>query len=226
MRDRPKGNLTENLAGNLAENRVENLAVFGGTFDPVHFGHLALVEAARKQFDLDVVVWVPTFRPPHKGDRVVASFDRRLDMVSIAIEPIAEFVVSDVESERSRTSFAVDTLRALQQRYLAERWYWIVGSDTARFLPRWVGIETLVARCEWIVAPRDSSAAWQTTEAVARQLQQRQLTWRWYGLNWEPLPISSSQVRRACRVGDSIEKLVPSAVADYLKKFRLYDSSL
>lgn len=224
--DRPEENLAENLAGNLTENRIENLAVFGGTFDPVHFGHLALVDAARKQFDLEVVVWVPTFRPPHKGDRVVASFERRLEMVSIAIEPISEFVVSAVESEQSGISFAIDTLRALQQRYRAERWYWIIGSDAVRWLPRWVGIEALVERCEWIVAPRRSEPGWQTAENVARQLQRRGLIWRWHGLAWETVPIASSDVRRACQLGRSIEAWVPGAVADYLKKFRLYDGSL
>ncbi|MGC9503439.1 nicotinate (nicotinamide) nucleotide adenylyltransferase [Baaleninema sp.] len=213
------------MAGNLAGSHFGKLAVFGGTFDPVHCGHLALVEAARQQFDLEAVVWVPTYRPPHKGDRVVAPFWRRLEMVEIAIGPRSEFRVSAVEGERSGPSFAIDTLEALQQRYRAERWYWIVGSDAVQFLPRWVGIEILVRRCEWIVAPRAPDAGAERAEAVARQLQQRQLNWRWHPLDWTPLPISSSDVRRACRRGKTLEDSVPSSVADYLKKFRLYEDS-
>ncbi len=154
-------------------------------------------------------------------------------MVQRAIAPYPQFRLSTIDLERSGPSYAIYTLRDLDQQYPGSRWYWILGMDAFRRLPQWYGSAELVARCTWLVAPRPEPP---TPETVPQHspdiepLQQmaiapsfpRGTTATWQLLQMPPLHISSSLVRQCCRDRQPIDALVPPAVKAYLLAQQLY----
>ncbi len=132
---------------------MPNIAIFGGTFNPVHWGHLLIAETAFDQFKLDQVLWVPTFRPPHKNQALVA-YPHRREMVRRAIADHPGFTLSANDGQPQGTSYAIATLKALQVHYPGARWYWILGNDAFQSLPRWQASQELATHCTWLVAPR------------------------------------------------------------------------
>jgi nicotinate-nucleotide adenylyltransferase len=132
---------------------MRNVAVFGGSFNPVHWGHLLIAATAVDQFELDQVIWVPTYRSPHKGESL-ERFGHRLEMVRRAIADHPAFTASDIDAHRQGVSYAIATLTDLQPLYPNSNWFWIIGIDAFQTLPRWHKSEALAAQCTWLVAPR------------------------------------------------------------------------
>ncbi|GAB4365422.1 MAG: hypothetical protein Kow00121_01910 [Elainellaceae cyanobacterium] len=137
---------------------MQSLAILGGTFNPVHWGHLWIAETALRQFTLDRVIWVPTYNPPYKSATKLLGFQHRVQMVQRAIANYPQFVLSTVEAQQP-TSYAVQTLQALQTHYSSGHWSWIIGLDALQTLPRWYHHQELIKQCKWLVAPRSSSQA-------------------------------------------------------------------
>ena len=108
---------------------MRSIAIFGGTFDPVHWGHLILAETALHQVPLEYVIWVPSLNPPHKQP---TSFEHRVEMLQLAIKDNPSFTISSVEVNRSGTSYAIDTLLELSTFYPNTHWYWILGLDACK----------------------------------------------------------------------------------------------
>jgi nicotinate-nucleotide adenylyltransferase len=133
------------------------IAIFGGAFDPVHYGHLLLAETALQQCGLDRVVWVPACAPPHKSQQLLA-FQHRLEMVRRAIADHPAFTVSDIEATQTGVSYAIATFHALQIKEPAAQWFWIIGIDAFEMLPRWYRSAELIPQCTWLVAPRGQKA--------------------------------------------------------------------
>ncbi|MGL5065335.1 MAG: nicotinate (nicotinamide) nucleotide adenylyltransferase, partial [Microcoleus sp.] len=131
------------------------IAIFGGTFDPVHWGHLLVAEVAVSQFQLDRVIWLPDRVPVHKSRLDLASFHSRREMVALAIARRRDFVLAPLEANAG-TSFAIDTLLYLQNLYPDDRLYWIVGIDAFQTLPKWHRCGEIGGLCGWLVAPRPS----------------------------------------------------------------------
>lgn len=197
-------------------------AIFGGTFDPVHRGHETLARAACEQFHLADVIWVASVRPPHKARRQLGDRHHRQALVEQAIADTPHFSTPAPESECFHSPFARDTLRVLQRERPGDRWYWLLGADALRSLPRWVGADELVRRCEWIVAPRpplDLDRLWQD---LSQHFARRGVRWRGHRLAVTPPAISSTDVRRALRRGDLPQHWLSPAVADYLRRHPLY----
>ncbi|WP_219904755.1 nicotinate (nicotinamide) nucleotide adenylyltransferase [Stenomitos frigidus] len=134
---------------------MPKIAIFGGTFDPIHWGHLLIAETAFDQFQLDRVIWVPTFRPSYKAHPLLA-FEQRMEMVRRAIADHPAFTVSAIDEQQAGTSYAIATFNALQALEPNTVWYWIVGNDAFQSLPKWRGSQSLIAQCIWLVAPRGS----------------------------------------------------------------------
>ncbi len=212
-----------------------NVAIFGGAFNPVHWGHLLIAETAFDQFNLDHVIWVPTFQPPHKTPSILA-YEHRFEMVQRAIADHPAFTVSAVDQQRTGPSYAIDTLRALQVLHLNTRWHWIIGHDAFVSLPQWRASQELGAQCIWLVAPRPEAGP--GSEAIGRpgdsDLQPGQSTrfalphalrLRWHWLDMPSVGISSSLVRQRCLAGRSIRYLVPPAVHSYIAGQNLYQMS-
>lgn len=224
------------------------IAIFGGTFNPVHWGHLLIAETAIDQFQLDRVIWVPTFRSPHKT-RSLLAFDHRLEMVRRAIADQPAFSVSAIEGQRQGISYAIATLNTLQALEPKAYWYWIIGSDAFQSLPKWYASESLMAQCTWLVAPRidlndidqpqghdtvqDSPAGQNAKLSLTSQqaslllppsqLQSSQL--QWHPLQLPLIDLSSTLIRHRCREGRSIRYLVPEPVRCYIVEQMLYQIS-
>ena len=211
----------------------QSLGILGGTFNPPHYGHLRLASTALQQGALDAVIWVPNRDPPHRSKTNLHLTEHRLVMVQRAIAPFPQFRLSTVDLERSGPSYAIYTLRDLDQQYPGSRWYWILGIDAFRRLPHWYGSAELVARCTWLVAPRPEPPLPETVtqhSPVIEQFQQAAIappfpggvSVTWQLLQMPPLNISSSLVRQHCRDHQPIDDLVPPAIKDYLLTQRLY----
>src|SRR5437879_4932633 len=113
------------------------LGVFGGTFDPVHLGHLIMAEQCREQGKLDQVLFIPAARPPHKQDTALTSYAQRVEMLALAISGQPAFHVDELEKDRPGPSFTVDTLSQLRERNKEAELFLLIGSDTLHDLPQW-----------------------------------------------------------------------------------------
>ncbi|AFY51007.1 nicotinate/nicotinamide nucleotide adenylyltransferase [Nostoc sp. PCC 7524] len=203
---------------------MQQLAIFGGTFDPIHWGHLLIAETALHQVPIEKVIWMPSFYPPHK---TAALFEHRVAMLQIATRENPAFTVSQIETKRSGNSYAIDTLIELSACYPNTHWYWIVGLDTFQTLPRWYRGEELAQMCDWLIAPRllggeNITQSELICKQVRQQLQKQSVTIHWQLLDTPLVGVSSSLIRKLCRDGKSIRYLVPEEVRSYMKFHELY----
>lgn len=213
------------------------LGIFGGTFNPVHLGHLVLAESFREQLALDLVLFVPAGVPPHKGPREIASPLHRYAMVSLAVAGHPGFAVSDVELRRPGPSYSVETLETLAGEWPGARLFFLMGSDTFLDLGSWRTPERLIAWATLAVGLRAGEAfepEGAATRAVLARLGRRGWT-RVPSTAGEAvapgevalvdtlsLPVSAREIRRRLGAGESVRFLVPLAVADYVAQHRLY----
>lgn len=205
---------------------MQQLAIFGGTFDPIHCGHLLVAERALHQVSLEKVIWVPSLNPPHKQ---AALFEHRLGMLELAIEDNPAFTVSLVEANLSGTSYAINTLIDLSASYPNTHWYWIVGLDTFQTLPRWYRGHELAQMCDWLIAPRLLGGETITQsklicKQVEQQLREQLITIHWQLLDIPLVGVSSSLIRKFCRERQSIRYLLPESVRSYITNNNLYSN--
>ncbi|MEH2068863.1 MAG: nicotinate (nicotinamide) nucleotide adenylyltransferase [Nostoc sp.] len=205
---------------------MQQLAIFGGTFNPIHWGHLLVAETALHQVSLEKVIWVPSLNPPHKE---AALFEHRLEMLQLAIKDNPAFTVSLVEGKRFGTSYGIDTLIDLSACYPNTHWYWIVGLDTFQTLPYWYRGHELAQMCNWLIAPRLLGGETITQselicKQVEEQINEHTFTIDWQLMNIPLVGISSSLIRKFCCQGQSIRYLVPESVRSYIANNNLYSS--
>jgi len=197
------------------------VAIFGGTFDPVHWGHLLMAETALSQFGLDKVIWIPARCPPHKSQSCWLDFEHRWELVRLAICDRSAFAIGPKSCQPIGYSYAIDTLEDLQSLYPHTHWYWIIGLDAFQTLPRWHRRQELVPACEWLVAPRPDAFGISSVDSlcqqVAQKLESQSIAIRWQALPMPSVGISSSLIRQYYRQGRSIRYLVPEAVRTYLQ---------
>lgn len=200
---------------------MRKMGISGGTFDPVHWGHLLIAESALCQGDLEQVIWVPNPQPHYK---LAALFEHRLEMVQRAIADHPAFSISPVAANPSTPYYAIQTLIDLQTIYPNTDWYWILGLDAFQNLPRWYRRQELAAACEWLVAPRwgDGGESFFSCEQVARQLADEGISIDWQILQMPILGISASLIRQYCHNCRSIRYLVPEPVRIYISTQNLY----
>ncbi|MCT7970572.1 nicotinate (nicotinamide) nucleotide adenylyltransferase [Laspinema olomoucense] len=142
----------------MQPQRIKKRAILGGTFDPIHCGHLGIAYAALEQAGLNQIIWVTDRhkRDPRQQSRV--EFEHRQEMVSLAIAPEPAFCLGPASPEDPEAGYAIVTWQSLQQRYPNSQWYWIIGADAFSTLPKWYRASELVEACEWLVAPRSPSS--------------------------------------------------------------------
>lgn len=201
------------------ESLPQRIAIFGGTFNPIHWGHLLIAETALDQMNLDQVLWVPSRLPPHKASSTLAAFHHRICLIQQAIADHHAFQLSTIEVNRTGPAYAIDTFTDLQTLYSESQWYWIVGEDTFQSLPRWYRSQDLMGACEWLVAPRQFSDPRHSNTITDPS---PQLQYRWQRLQMPYLEISSSLIRQYCREQRSIRYLVPEPVRQYIQAQKLY----
>jgi nicotinate-nucleotide adenylyltransferase len=198
-----------------------SLGVLGGTFDPIHHGHLVIAEEAREALGLELVLLIPASMPPHKPGRPVTPARHRLAMVELAIAGNPAFEVSRIELERGGRSYSVDTLLALRDLRgpaAGDPWF-ILSSEALAELPTWREPDRILELCRLAVVPRAGfeplDTGWVTANYPGREDRVRFLP-------GPLLPISGSVVRRRAAAGRSVRYLVPDAVARYIADQRLY----
>jgi nicotinate-nucleotide adenylyltransferase len=191
--------------------------VVGGTFDPVHNGHLAAAEAAIECADLDQVVFVPTGTPPHRPP-TVASAEQRLEMTRLAIAEDSRFAVSDIEVNRSGPSYTVDTLLALRNANPHAELFLVLGWDAAALFRSWYRPDEVIALAPIVVVTRPGRKPPSADDLRAAGLQPGRVI-----LCERPTPdVSASQIREAVREGRALSDVVPDAVARYIASAHLY----
>jgi nicotinate-nucleotide adenylyltransferase len=201
---------------------TRRLGVFGGTFDPIHYGHLAIAEEAREALGLERVLFVPAGAPPHKQDRPTSPALHRAAMVEVAIADNPAFALSRIELERPGPSYTVDTVRELRERLTAEgeeaELWFVLSVEALRELPTWHEPRRLVGLCRFAVAPRLGVARpprrW-LVEALGTAEP-------FVFLDGPHVGISASEIRARVQAGRSIRYLVPPPVAAYVAAHGLY----
>jgi nicotinate-nucleotide adenylyltransferase len=198
------------------------IGIFGGTFDPVHLGHLILAEQAREQGELDEVWFVPAPRPPQKDGRSITRFDVRIEMLELAIAGNASFRVDPLEKDRTGPSYTVDTLIELHRRAPQHTYGLIVGGDALADLPHWRDPRGVVSRAELLVMARPDSPP--VGEAALRQaLSMTDAEALRMRIIEAPLiDISSRDIRRRVAAGRSVRYLLPRAIEVFVEERRLY----
>lgn len=199
------------------------LGIFGGSFDPIHAGHLMAAEAAREKLRLDRMLFMPAKDPPHKQGRLAASAEHRLRMVSLAIEGNPHFRVSDIEIRRSGTSYTVLTLQDLRREFGEDsEFFFVIGSDTIPELPSWREIRTLAKLTRFVTVCRPGVTL-APTPALVEALGEAHAGLLVDGMLRAPVAdISSTEIRGRIAAGRSIRYLVPEGVQDYIQKHHLY----
>ena len=183
------------------------LGIFGGTFNPIHLGHLVLAETARETLRLDRVLFIPTGRPPHKSATRLLPGAVRLEMVQLAIHGHPAFDASAIEITRSGPSYTIDTLRSLHKQWPRAKLFLVIGQDLLTV--RWLAWDEITRLCTVVVASRPG---------VAKPAHQRGVIW----LSMPPMAIASSEIRARVKAGRSIRYLVPSAVERFIHQRRVY----
>jgi len=209
--------------------------LLGGTFDPIHIGHLRCAEEVLEIFDLNRIIFVPASQPPHKLDADITPFHYREQMIKLAIDGNPVFSFSPVERERKGTSYSVETVEYFLQKYLKDlELYFILGQDAFQAIRTWKDWRRLLSMCHFVVMTRPGYADMNLEGIVSaefasqfvfdekkrvyrgpagRMISFRQVTF---------LDISSSDIRRRVREGKSIQYIVPEAVRHFIAKNSLY----
>jgi len=217
---------------------LKKIALFGGTFNPIHYGHLRLAEEVREGLGFDLVVFVPAAIPPHKGGAEASTAQHRLEMTRIATEDNPGFEVSEMEIRRGGPSYTVETLRELKKNgYKGETdlaTSLIIGGDSFNDITTWCEYEEILTLASLIVVERPQTPVKKIAEVLPERLARKY----WYDSDSEAyqsdfgtsityltttlMAISSSEIRERVREGLSIRYLLPREVAEYIMTKRLY----
>jgi nicotinate-nucleotide adenylyltransferase len=222
---------------------VLKVGLFGGTFDPIHRGHLTVARAAQERFQLSKILFVPAASPPHKQDQTIADYAHRYAMVALAIAGEKTFVPSAIESPEERgdaPSYSIDTVRRLKKQLKkSDQLFFLIGMDAFKDISKWRDPEALLRETEFVVMNRPGwslaevgaslPASMRPTVAVTKAMQHQPATGdivlkgaTLHLLTDVSEKISATQIRKAAQSGRKLDQLVGSAVAEYIRKTGLY----
>lgn len=205
---------------------MTRIGVFGGTFDPIHLGHMVHAEMALSEFGLDSVVFVPAGHPPHKSERIVTDAEDRYTMTCLAVQDNPRFLVSRMELDRTGPSFTVDTLEAFAVNYPSAKLFFIAGTDALSELFTWKDWPRLLSLCDFIVADRPGSAIegfYEELPIYCRHLSV-DVNPVIHRLHSPMIEISSTALRSRIRDAKSVRYLIPHSVMHFIQSRGLYDS--
>jgi nicotinate-nucleotide adenylyltransferase len=198
------------------------LGVFGGTFDPVHFGHLLLAESCREQCRLDRVWFVPAGQPPHKTNHTLTPGDKRIEMLKLAIGGHEAFEICRLEIDRPGPSYTVETLAAIHEQQPDAQLFFLMGSDSLADLPTWREPARICELAELVVVRRPGSPEpdWSRVDGLAPA--ERIQRFRRNTVEMPLVDIRSRDIRRRVSQGRSIRFMTPRAVEVYIETQGLY----
>jgi nicotinate-nucleotide adenylyltransferase len=199
----------------------KRIAIFGGTFDPIHIGHLILAEEAHFQLALDQVYLVPAGDPPHKQDRKLTPMTHRIAMCEMATADIDYISISRVDADRPGPHYTADMVRLMRQDVGPDtQLFFLMGMDSLRDLPSWREAAWLVENCTLVALSRhDVTLDWEKLEKGLPGVRERVII-----LDMPELEIASNQIQRRVKMGQPIRHQVPRLVEGYIHKYRLYTS--
>jgi nicotinate-nucleotide adenylyltransferase len=189
----------------LSVGGLKKIAIYGGTFDPVHHAHLILAREAIETLDLDKVILVPAAISPLKKAAPIASGEVRLEMLQAAIKREPKFEVDDCELLRPPPSYAIDTVEEIRRRECDVSIYWLIGEDNIEQLPRWHRFAELERMVRFVVLDRTGKPPSHTYQLIHR-----------------PIDISATEIRRRVAQNESIRYLVPESVEEIIQREKLY----
>jgi nicotinate-nucleotide adenylyltransferase len=198
---------------------IRRIGIMGGTFDPVHIGHLFMAETAREVLNLDKVLFIPTGYPPHKETSEVTG-QQRIHMLQLAVGNNPSFQVSEMEVMRSGTTYTVDTLTELKTANPRDKFYFIIGADTLLELETWRNFEKVAGMCSFAVYHRLGFNR-EELEKEARKLSDAYQA-EIHFIEGPHLEVSSSSIRKRLAENKTIRYLVPDDVVKYIAEHKLY----
>ena len=216
---------------------MKRIGLFGGTFNPIHLGHLRTAVEVGEKLSLDVVFLIPSALPPHKDSHALIRAEDRLAMARIAVEGSALFQVSDVELRRSGPSYTIDTVRHFKSRFGDAALFWIVGADAFLELDTWKDYQTLLDEIPFVVMTRPGFPAGENMQDAMDVFIRSKISGEYRSESsgyFHPekkpilpvrvslIEISSSRMRELIQAGRSIEYMAPESVLAFIKEKRLY----
>jgi len=191
--------------------------LYGGTFDPIHNGHIKVVQAAENFLQLDRIIFIPAGDPPHKAGKQITEKEHRLSMVQSVADRVGA-QVSDWELLKQEKSYSVETVRHFQAEYPDDEIYFIIGADSFYDLPTWWHYEELLGMCNFVVVSRPDYEK----ETLLSKFKGNETPPRVFFLDDIFVDISSTEIRERVAAGKDISKLVPPEVATYIERHHLY----
>lgn len=196
------------------------IGILGGTFNPPHNGHLAMAMSAMAECNLSKVIFMPNGNPPHKDGDFIVSADHRYNMVSLAVESVDGFEISDYETGRIAPSYTIDTNRAMKELYDCPV-YFIIGADSLYTLDKWRSYDKLIKECSFIVADRNCSEGSDIANVCKEH---RKKGGNIIALSMPRMDITSTDLRELIKSGGDISPYVPEAVMKYIISHNLYQN--
>ncbi len=188
---------------------MKRIGILGGTFNPIHIGHLMIAQAVLEKFNLDKVVFVPSYLPPHKSGRNLIDAEHRLRMVRLAVRGNRNFTVSHFEIAKGGKSYSVNTVRHFRQCYPNAKLFFIIGSDHIAKLHTWKNIAEVVKMVSFVAVYRPGF------KTIHSRIQVKSML-------IPAVHTSSSDIRRRLVAGKTVKHLVPENVLRYIRKYKLY----
>lgn len=214
--------MTSNLdINNSILDKDKKIGIMGGTFDPIHFGHLFIAQTALDKFTLDNILFIPAGNPPHKNKNMITDKYIRMDMVNLAIESNTKFQTSAIEIFKENTTYTIDTIKELQQLYNNRAdFYFITGTDAFIQLDTWKEYIQLLSITKFIVMTRQVENSKILDEKI--ELFTKEYEGHIYKVEIPTLDISSTDIRKRVKESNSIKYLLPDSVEKYILNNDLY----
>lgn len=199
----------------MSKMEKKRIGLFGGTFNPIHCGHVKAAESVQNIFFFDRILFIPSYLPPHKESVDVASAAHRLKMVELALASFDRFFPSSVEIDARGTSYSILTLNKIKEMFPQTEVFFLLGIDAFLEIETWKDYEDVLEQCSFVVMSRPGFRLSEAKDILTEK-------YKIYLLSINTLDISSSEVRERIRKNQSIEGLVPENVENYIKERRLY----
>jgi len=200
---------------------MQKVGILGGTFNPIHYGHLIIAESVRENFCLDKVLFIPSGRPPHKHGREVIAAEHRFEMVRLAVESNPYFEASGVEIGKEGYTYTINTMKLLREQYGKDtNLYFIIGADNIPELETWKDFKDIFKLCEFIAVLRPGHAR----NSFEKEISYLRMNYKFrvHLIEAPLIDISSSDIRNRLSTGKSIKYLVPEKVEEYIRTKGLY----
>lgn len=200
---------------------MKRIGIMGGTFDPVHNGHLLLGKQAYEEYQLDEIWYMPSHIPPHKKDHTITAGTDRIEMLKLALKDLPYCIVSDFEMKREGNTYTAHTLELLKEEAPENQFYFIIGADSLFQLEQWYHPEKVMALTSFLVSGREYPGAERTMEEQIAYLSEKYGACI-YPLHNEEIRVASADIRKRISEGSTVSDDIPETVEQYIKTRGLY----